>query len=115
MTMFRRTRPCANCPFRKGLGSGYMLPPERLAEIRTASAFQCHKTVDYSGDKPGQGDRLTQCAGLMTVLHRDDRPNQIMQVGERLGALNPADLDKHGEAYDTWAQVLAAHTKGEEP
>jgi len=91
------------------------LDAKRLEEIRTASAFQCHKSVDYSGDDPAPGAHPVQCAGLMTVLHREGTPNQIAQVGERLGAMDPAQLDPERAAYETWADVIAAHTKGQEP
>jgi hypothetical protein len=117
--------PCAACPFRIGQGSLFLLRPERLAEIKGATAFQCHKTLSrratslttkhaakrkrLPGDPPPQ-----QCAGLMAVLTRDKRPNQIMQVAQRLGALDPAMLDPRREAYATWRDVLAAHA-GAEP
>ena len=115
--MFDLKRPCATCPFRKGQGSKFGLPAERLKEIRLGSAFQCHKTVDYEaweedGDKAG--DRPQQCAGLMTLLHRHNRPNQIMQVAERLGALDCAALDPEKEVYETWMDALCAHA-GREP
>lgn len=114
--MFDLKRPCVNCPFRKGQGSLFELHPGRLREIRGATAFQCHKTVDYDAPRAGRaGDRPQQCAGLMAVLHREDEPNQIMQVAERLGALDPTTLDPGGEAYASWADVLVAHIEGREP
>jgi len=36
------------------------------------------------------------------------RPNQIMQVGERLGYFDPAGLDL-SECYASTAEALAAH------
>lgn len=112
--MFQLTRPCKTCPFRKGQGSLFRLQPERLAEIFDAPAFQCHKTVDYSGDEPGAGNRPQQCAGLMAVLRRERRDNQIMQVAERLGALDPEKLDPNGESYLSFKDVRSAHA-GVEP
>jgi hypothetical protein len=109
--MFKLKRPCANCPFRRGQGELFQLHPERLEEIRTAVAFQCHKTVDYSTDRPDQGDKPNQCAGLMAVLHREGQHNQIMQVAERLNSLNPDELDPDNEAYASWAEVIAAHAE----
>lgn len=116
--MFDLKRPCVTCPFRKGQGSRFQLSPDRLAEIRAAVAFQCHKTVDYDadeGDRAGRaGDRPQQCAGLMTILHREGDPNQIMQVAERLGALDPTRLDPSSEVYASWEVACAAH-QGIEP
>lgn len=113
--MFDLKRPCTNCPFRIGTGSKFRLHPERLEEIRTASAFQCHKTVDYSEDEPGSGDRPQQCAGLMSVMNREETPNQIMRVGQRVGVLDVSALDPAGEAYASWEDVLNAHRQGREP
>lgn len=111
--MFDLKRPCSSCPFRKGVGETFMLRPDRLREIRDAVAFQCHKTVDYSGEdgRGAPGDRPQQCAGLMAVLEREGRENQIMQVARRLGA-DLSGLDPDGEAYESWAAVERAHGVG---
>lgn len=106
--MFDLKRPCVSCPFRKGQGEKFRLSPARLDEIAEATAFQCHKTVDYRGPDRA-GDRPQQCAGLMTVLHRERRPNQIMQVATSTGHLDPELLDPADEAYATLAEVRAAH------
>lgn len=108
--MFALKRPCANCPFRRGAGEAFGLGRERLEEIAEAPAFQCHKTLSWTDDgSSAPGQRPQQCAGLMAVLHREGRDNQIMQVAQRLRALDPSLLDPRGEAYDTWAEALAAH------
>lgn len=114
--MFDLMSPCANCPFRKGQGELFGLDPGRIYKIATASAFQCHKTVDYSNsddedgfEHPAPGQHPQQCAGLMAVLHREDKLNQIMQVAERLGSLDCTMLDPRNEAYDCMADVYRAH------
>jgi hypothetical protein len=112
--VFDLTRPCVNCPFRVGQGSRFQLAPERLQGIINAVAFQCHKTVDYSDEEPRAGDKPQQCAGLMAVLHRSNRHNQIMQVAERLGAFDSNKLDPEAEAYASIEETLAAHA-GKEP
>ena len=64
--MFDLKRPCVNCPFRRGQGGAFRLDPGRLEEIRTGSAFQCHKTVDYSAWEEGgekAGDRPNSARG----------------------------------------------------
>lgn len=113
--MFDLKRPCVSCPFRKGQGERYALPLARLREIRDGVAFQCHGTVDYEfydDDELRQGDRPQQCAGLMAILIRERRPNTIMQVAQRLGHAALDDLDPRREAYDTWADAVAAHRRG---
>jgi len=106
--MFDLKRPCTTCPFR--IGQTFFLQRGRLEEIRRGSAFQCHKTVDYDNwNTNRQGDRPQQCAGLMAVLHRSGEPNQIMQVAQRLGHLDPTQLDPRREAFASWAAAVAAH------
>lgn len=115
--MFNRKRPCANCPFRIGQGSLFQLHPQRLEEIRHGPAFQCHKTIDYDNfddDRLRQGETPQQCAGLMAVLYAENSPNQIMQVAERLGALNREQIDGT-DAYASWNAVLNAHCHAIEP
>lgn len=109
--MFKLRRPCKSCPFKRGNGRNFGLAAARLREIFSAPAFQCHATVNYDCDDPRgrQGDKPQQCAGLMAILHRENRPNQIMQVGERFGALDLAKLDPGGEAYATIASAMRAH------
>lgn len=85
---------------------------ERLTDIFEAPAFQCHKTIDYDHeDDPlkRQGDHPQQCAGLMSVLHSEGRPNQIMQIAERLDHFDPSKLCA-GEAYLSMAEAIKAHT-----
>jgi hypothetical protein len=116
--VFDLKRPCVNCPFRKGQGSRFALDPSRLQGVVDGVAFQCHKTVDYSqwdDVERRSGDRPQQCAGLMAVLHRSGRHNQIMQVAERLTDFDPATVDPDGEAYDSIDQAWAAHVDGVEP
>lgn len=110
--MFDLKRPCNNCPFVRGNGEKFQLHPDRILEIVNGPAFQCHKTVDYlHEDDPilRQGRKPQQCAGLMSLLRKIGRPNQIMQVAERCGvSLN--DL-YDGNTYDTLQEALNAHTQ----
>lgn len=108
--MFDLKQPCVSCPFRIGQGELFRLELERLQEIVAAVAFQCHKTVDYSDDEaPASGSRPQQCAGLMAILHREGRLNQIMQVAQRLGVLDTSQLDPKQEAYASLEDALKAH------
>lgn len=108
--MFKLTRPCANCPFRLGQGELFAMREKRIIEIIEGTAFQCHKTVDYDHfDEGRSGDKPQQCAGLMSLLHQAGQPNQIMQVGERLGHFDPDRLD-HSEVYPSIRACLKAHS-----
>ncbi len=97
--MFDMKRACVNCPFRKGQGELFKLRPKRLKEIFDATAFQCHKTLE---GKP------QQCVGVMSLLIRERKPNQIMQVAFRFGALKSTDIE-HDGIYDSIEQAKAAH------
>ena len=109
--MFDLKQPCVNCPFKRGVGETFQLGRERLEEIVASDAFQCHKTIDYDNfddDRLRQGEKPQQCAGLMAVLTASGRPNTIMQVAERMGALDPASLDGT-DAYGSIEEMFEAH------
>lgn len=111
--MFDLKRPCKTCPFRVDRGDTFGFSAKKLAEIIAAPAFQCHSTVDYEHyghPRKQQGDKPQQCAGLMSLLHRADKPNQIMQVAERLGHFDPNRLD-HSEVYPSIRACAKAHSK----
>lgn len=102
--MFKLKKPCNNCPFRTDLEP--YLSAKRIAEIIQATAFQCHKTVDYSDDIPDQGDKPQQCAGLMILLKKSNKANQIMQVGERFGEFDSNTLDLKAPVYENIHQAI---------
>jgi hypothetical protein len=108
--MFDLKAPCANCPFKRGIGETFRLEQDRLAAIVAGDAFQCHKTVDYSGyDTTSPGDNPRQCAGLMATLRNSGQSNVIMRVGVLFGVLDVAALDPRGEAYASVEDAMAAH------
>jgi hypothetical protein len=110
--LFSLRSPCSNCPFRKGVGETFQLSRPRLREIKNGVAFQCHKSVDYDNwddDVKRQGNKPQQCAGLMAVLAREGKTNNIMQIAERFGHLDLTKLDPRNEAYSNWREVLKAH------
>ena len=85
-----------------------------LARKYGCSVGQAHNIVTYASRTEYKNDRPQQCVGLMAILHREDRANQIMQVAERFGELDPASLDPEREAYASIAEAMAAHD-GKEP
>lgn len=112
--MFDMKSPCANCPFRKGMGEKFELGEDRVEDIARATAFQCHNTVEYGADEYGEpvtaaGANPQQCAGLMVVLLREGRPNSIMRLAIYMGELDPAKLDPDNLAYDTLEEAIDAH------
>lgn len=115
--MFNLKKPCNNCPFRKGFGERYRLPEDRLREIMTATSFDCHKTTRTVENSDGSTDRVStrdsqHCVGLMVILDRLNRPNQMMRIGERMGMIDYSTLDPKGEVYDSWSDAMDAHCGG---
>ena len=109
--MFDLKRPCKTCPFLKSNGASFALGKERLGEIFEGPAFQCHGTVDYENfddAKKRQGRKPQQCAGLMALLHREGRDNQIMQVAQRLIGFDAAKLDNAG-VFESIDECVEAH------
>jgi hypothetical protein len=116
MMNFDLVRPCGDCPFRSDK-PGY-LKPERIRSILggghgrahwPAVSFPCHKTIDYVGD-----DRAVipptaqQCAGVMIILTREGRPNDAMQIAQRLGLWNPSRLDMEAPVHRSVREAMEA-------
>ena len=107
--MFALRRPCANCPFKSGNGNRVRLSYDRLTEILTAPAFQCHCTVDYSEDDPSQGDNPQQCVGWIATLTLLGFEPQIVQVGRRMGVFSYDWIEPaFGQVYDHPVQIMRA-------
>lgn len=100
--MFKLHKPCNDCPFRKCNGQRFRLRHERLREIFTSDAFQCHKT---SEDKP------QQCAGLIILLDKEGMENTITQIAIRLGEFDLSKLEDRDQVYDTIEDAIIGHTK----
>lgn len=109
-------RPCKHCPFRTDVPR--YLDPERYKDIAASlvdrgESFSCHETIGF--DHRGKGVVTPQsrvCAGAMIWLQHQQRPNQIMQVMERLGAWSPSYLDLNSPVYRT-REAFEAGTEDE--
>lgn len=112
---FDLTKPCGNCPFRNDR-LPFGLRPGRVREILggrhgrnwwPAASFVCHKTMDDS-------DKMQQCAGVMIILHRENRHNDAMQIANRLGLWDPANLDMDAPVYATTDEAIRGNQHHEE-
>lgn len=83
--IYRITKMCEDCPFRTKDGSNMRLNEGMLDSIKKdlldGETFTCHKTIYQDTDKIG----MKMCAGAYEFLKRKNKPNQIMQIAERLG------------------------------
>jgi hypothetical protein len=120
---FDLTRPCGNCPFR--CDKPFHMRPDRVREILggergkawwPAASFPCHKTIIYGEDELGDEqitipDSAQQCAGVMAILHRENRPNDAMQIAERLGLWKPSTLDPTAPFYKSTEDAIKGQEK----
>lgn len=80
---YRKTNYCNDCPFLTSNGENIHLDAGRLdkikADLLSGENFVCHKTI-FGDDK----DRR-MCYGAYKFLRDKDKPNQIMQLADRIG------------------------------
>jgi hypothetical protein len=93
---FDLVRPCVNCPFRTDVR--FHFRRQRAEDIVRAvierdQTFQCHKTVDYSGDEAAAGERPQNCAGALILHEKLGKPNWRFRFAHGLGLYNPERLD----------------------
>lgn len=103
--------PCGTCPFRTDRPP-FGLNADRVRGILgggkgkthwPASSFLCHSTLNYDrndGDASVPPD-AQHCAGVMIILARENRFNDVMQVASRLGVFDPDQLDMEAPVYAT--------------
>jgi hypothetical protein len=97
--------PCNNCPFRRE--TKFFLTEERCKTILHAithdSHFNCHKTVDYSGDKIS--DKNAQiCFGSVLYLENTVSggcfSNVMYRLGLKIQGVKLEDIRKSELVYD---------------
>ena len=89
--IYRCITPCNNCPFLDE-GKAIHLDDGRMDDIRKGldegGSFNCHKTaysLDDNMQPLGENIALKMCHGAYEYLKAKGKPNQVMQVAERLG------------------------------
>lgn len=98
---FDLVAPCSNCPFRTDIV--FHLRTERVEEILDAVldrglTFACHKTTEAGGQCNPSKEQ--HCAGAMILAEHQDRPNQMMRIGERLGFYDREKLRMDSPVFD---------------
>jgi hypothetical protein len=90
--------PCIDCPFIKGSRTNVTLAEGRIEEIvddlRKDKSFTCHKTLE----KPKE----QHCAGALIFLEKENRPNQMMRIAERLGMYDRRKLNMDVELVNEY-------------
>lgn len=96
---FDLKKPCKDCPFIKGSSTNLTLSEERLDDIvndisNNDMTFTCHKTLDLAKSEQ------QHCAGALIFLEREDNPNQMMRIAERLGLYDRRELNMTADIID---------------
>lgn len=88
---FDLNQPCKDCPFLKGSSTNTTLAEGRLdgiiQDLYDGMTFTCHKTLEL------QSSEQQHCAGALIYLEREDRPNQMMRIAERLRVYDRTKLN----------------------
>lgn len=83
--------PCKDCPFVKGSSTNITLAEGRIEgiiqDLRNDMSFICHKTLG----KPQPEQQ--HCGGAMIFLEKENRPNQMMRIAERVGIYDHRNLN----------------------
>lgn len=113
MNFFNLKTPCGQCPFRTD--NGFILTNERVEEITgslmAGKSFACHKTVDYSdeGERTTYHDGEMHCAGALIMLEHENKPNQIMRIGERLRFYDHKQLKMDAPVFKSVKDMILAY------
>lgn len=105
---YSMTKPCDNCPFRSD--KFFPLARGRVMGIVRAPSFPCHKTTGEDGEISG---KEKACAGLLILLEKENLPNQMMRISERLGFYDRTKLDMNAPVYKSINDAIAGIEKGE--
>jgi hypothetical protein len=108
-----RLAPCKQCPFRRDVRP--FLRPARAAQLASYAkrgiTFLCHETTRETGDGTEK-----HCAGKLVLARKLDRlyHDQLVRVGERLGADFDKVVDPLDVVYDTPKEMIEAYRKENE-
>lgn len=118
---FDLVRPCPQCPFRKDCLKGW-LGETRAREIADSLldgspgvTFACHETTRFVDGDEGEeyaplGDEQ-HCVGAMILIDREEAPNQMLQIAERLGLRDADRIDPAADdlIFDSGEEFISHH------
>jgi hypothetical protein len=101
-------KPCKDCPFITT--TFFSFPKARIDEMLSDGSFSCHKTTTQKG-RSNDHKEAQSCAGRMILLEREQRPDQMMRIAERIGFYNHTLLEKdHPLVFKTIKAFRKART-----
>ena len=108
--LFELKTTCKDCPFRTDIK--FYLRPDRVREITDAiflgGTFTCHKTTHHNSKKKVEEQH---CAGAMIMLEKQNKPNQLMRIMERIGYYDHRKLSMDAPVFDTPEEMIAQREK----
>lgn len=107
--MFDRIKPCKTCPFRTNDDGLRFLGATRAEEISNAlihgDYFTCHDDID----KPKR--KRQHCVGAMLILEKQNKPNQMMRLAERINLYDRHKLVGDDEVFDDFESWIDSQSK----
>jgi len=107
---FDLTVPCSNCPCRSDIEP--FIKGGRVCDIADAPSFFCHKTVGNGDPFDGEDSQILptsqHCAGAMIIHEKNDAPNQMMRIAERIGEYDRTKLDMDAPVFNTFEDMAEA-------
>lgn len=111
--MYRQTKPCDDCPFRKDAAGKYT-PQERLAYARhfldfPGSTFPCHKSVPKDDDRSGWSawrEGQTMCAGGLILSHKLRMVSLPTFHAYQRGWFKPDEMQDTDKVVESVAELL---------
>ncbi|MEC0225926.1 hypothetical protein [Paenibacillus alba] len=95
---FNLRRPCKDCPFIQGSRTNTTLAEGRIesivSDLMDGMTFACHKTIEFKSSEQ------EHCAGALQYLEREERPNQLMRIAERIGLYDHRKLEQCAELIE---------------
>lgn len=96
--MFGRKKPCSTCPFRMDEKAVRYLGEERAQEIADSllgdATFTCHDDLELPDSE------RQHCVGAILILEKNNKPNQMMRICERIGCYDRHAISGHDEVFD---------------
>lgn len=95
------TRPCSNCPFRRGMGFLRRARARQIGENMLSfdgGSFICHRTA---------GKTEAHCAGAAIFADKNGVQTQMMRIEQRLGLMgDPATFADRDDIVDDLDELV---------
>lgn len=105
--MFDRIKPCKTCPFLTG-GEGLRHLGKKRAEGIVRSVRDRQETFTCHDDLGKAESERQHCVGIMLMLEKINKPNQMMRICERMGMYDRTKLVGADTVFDDFGDWVDA-------